>query len=357
MGAGGDNRVYDAARGLPYGRNRGRVRERIRAERRFTDALTDAFTEDGAMATTTTSRGTTSRAKRSRLDALGAFVGSIVYRRRRLFRRSLDSPPLRTAVPGTTVNVGSLEPGAWHAVRSDGPAGQFDAAYLVHRWIGPDRPGLIYVHGSGEQPRDFGRTADNSFRRITEAEFDVDANLLLVMAPFHDAGQGAYIDALGDLRNYVGMLATATALVDALATRLRGEGAPEVHGAGFSLGGWVLNLHRAFHGTGIDRYVPICAGTKPHAIFVDSVYRRLVDLSASAERAHLEDVLGFEAEFKANTADDCRPLLFRYDALVDIDVHLPSYAGMQVEIIDKGHFGGQQAIPELRAHIRRATGL
>ncbi len=304
------------------------------------------------MATTTTSRG-----KRSRLDALGAFVGSIVYHRRRLFRRSLDSPPLRTAVPGTTAHVESLEPGSWHEIRSDGEAGRFDAAYLVHRWIGPDRPGLIYIHGSGEQPRDFGRRADNSFRRITEAEFEVDANLLLVMAPFHEAGQGAYIDALGDLRNYVGMLATATALVDALAKRLRSEGAPAVFGAGFSLGGWVLNLHRAFHGTGFDRYVPICAGTKPHTIFVDSVYRGLVDPSARAERAHLEDVLGFETEFRANTADDCRPLLFRYDALVDIDVHLPSYAGMPVEVIDKGHFAGQQAIPALRSHIRRAIGL
>ena len=118
-------------------------------------------------------------------------------------------------------------------------------------------------------------------------------------------GKRSRLDALGDLRNYVGMLATATALVDSLANRLRKEGAPAVHGAGFSLGGWVLNLHRAFHGTGIDRYVPICAGTKPHAIFVDSVYRGLVHPGARAERAHLEDVLGFEAEFRANTADDC----------------------------------------------------
>jgi hypothetical protein len=299
----------------------------------------------------------TDKGKRSRLDALGAFVGSLVYRRRRLFGRSLDSPPLRTAVSDTKVEVGSLDPGRWHEVRAEGPAGRFDAAYLVHRWIGPDRPGLIYIHGSGEQPRDFGRSADNSFRRITEKEFEIDANLLLVMAPFHEAGQGAYIDALGDLRNYVGMLATATALVDSLAERLRSEGAPAVYGAGFSLGGWVLNLHRAFHGTGIDRYVPICAGTRPHAIFVDSVYRALVDPAARAQRAVLEDVLDFEAEFRENTTDDCRPMLFRYDALVDIDVHLPSYAGMQVEVIDKGHFAGQQAIADLRAHIRRATGL
>ena len=60
---------------------------------------------------------------------------------------------------------------------------------------------------------------------------------------------------------------------------------------------------------------------------------------------------------RANTADDCRPLLFWYDALVDIDVHLRRDAEMQVEVIDKGHFGGQQAIPERRSPIRRATGL
>lgn len=300
---------------------------------------------------------TANSAKRSKLDAIGAFVGSIVYRRRRFFHRSVDSPPLRIAVPATTTAVDSLDAGHWHEVRSQGPAGVYNTAYLVHRWVGPDRPALIYIHGSGEQPRNFSRKADNSFRRIVETDFDVDANLVLVMAPFHETTQGAYINALGDLRNYVGMLASATALVDSLARRLREDGAPAVYGAGFSLGGWVLNLHRAFLGTGIDRYIPICAGTKPASIFIDSVYRGLVDPGARAQREHLEDVLSYEREFMENGADDCSPMLFRYDRLVDIDVHLPSYSGMHVEVLDKGHFSGQQAIPEMRAHILHATGL
>lgn len=37
--------------------------------------------------------------------AISAFVGSIVYRRRRLFHRSLQTPPLRAAVPATTAEV------------------------------------------------------------------------------------------------------------------------------------------------------------------------------------------------------------------------------------------------------------
>ncbi len=311
-----------------------------------------------ANSTAKSERSETKRgARRSVLDALGAIVGSLVYRRRRFFNQSLESPPLRTAVPATTTEVKRLDPGHWHEVRCDGPAGRFTAAYLVYRWNGPDRPALIYVHGSGEQPRDFTRSADNSFRRITERDFNVDANLVLVMAPFHETTQGAYIDALAELRNYVGMLASAASLVDSLAKRLRSEGAPAVFGAGFSLGGWVLNLHRAFYRTGIDRYVPICAGTQPQKIFVDSVYRGMVDPRARAQAQHLEDILSFESEFTANRSDDCSPMLFRYDRLVDIDVHLPSYAGMQVEVIDKGHFTGQQAIAEMRSHILRATSL
>lgn len=300
---------------------------------------------------------TTDTGKRSTLDSIGAFVGSIVYRRRKLFHRSLGTPPIRVAVPATTAEVNSLDPGEWHEVRSEGPAGELKAAYLVHRWIGPDRPSLIYIHGSGEQPRNFSRSADNSFRRIVETGFDVDANLLLVMAPFHETTQGAYIDALGDLRNYVGILATTTALVDSLAKRLRAGGAPAVYGAAFSLGAWVLNLHRAFHRTGIDRYVPICAGTEPHIVFVDSVYRGMVDPGAREQREYLEEVLSFRSEFRANRNDDCSPMLFRYDRLVDIALHGPSYAGMQVEVLDKGHFAGQQAVTEMRSHILRATGL
>ena len=300
---------------------------------------------------------TTDTGKRSTLDAIGALVGSIVYRRRRLFRRSLETPSLSEAVPTTTAQVGSLDPGRWHEVHSQGPAGEFKAGYLVHRWIGPDRPSLIYIHGSGEQPRNFSRSADNSFRRIVDTGFDVDANLALVMAPFHETTQGAYIDALGDLRNYVGMLATTTALVDSLAKRLRGEGASAVYGTAFSLGAWVLNLHRGFYREGIDRYVPICAGTEPHIVFVDSVYRGMVDPGAREQRDYLEEVLSFRREFTANETDDCSPMLFRYDRLVDIAVHGPSYAGMHVEVLDKGHFAGQQAIAEMRAHIRRATGL
>ncbi len=299
----------------------------------------------------------TDTGKRSTLDAIGAFVGSIVYRRRRLFHRSLETAPLRVAVPTTTAEVNSLDPGRWHDVRSEGPAGELKAGYLVHRWIGPDRPSLIYIHGSGEQPRNFNKSADNSFRRIVETRFDVDANLVLVMAPFHETTQGAYIDALGDLRNYVGILATTTALVDSLAKRLRAEGAPAIYGVAFSLGAWVLNLHRAFFRESIDCYVPICAGTEPHIVFVDSVYRGMVDPGARAQREYLEEVLSFRGEFTANGNDDCSPMLFRYDRLVDIASHGPSYAGMHVEVLDKGHFAGQQAIAEMRSHIRRATGL
>ena len=299
----------------------------------------------------------TDTGKRSTLDAVGAFIGSVVYRRRRLFHGSLDTAPLRSAVPATSVQVECLDPGRWHDVRSAGPAGELMAGYLVHRYIGPNLPSLIYVHGSGEQPRNFSKAADNSFRRIVETGFDVDANLILVMAPYHETTQRAYIDALGDLRNYVGILATTTALVDSLAHRLREEGAPAVYGAGFSLGGWVLNLHRAFFGAGIERYVPICAGTEPHIVFVDSVYRGMVDPDARERREYLEEVLSFKREFIANETDDCSPMLFRYDRLVDIALHGPSYVGMHVEVLDKGHFTGQQAIPQMRSHILRATGL
>ena len=95
----------------------------------------------------------------------------------------------------------------------------------------------------------------------------------------------------------------------------------------------------------------MCAGTRPEAVFLKSHYRKLTAASALANPELLRDRLNFESEFLANETPDCRPLLFRYDQLVELEEQLPGYRNLDVSIIDKGHFTGQQAIDELRAHI------
>ena len=291
------------------------------------------------------------------IDSIGASLGALVYRRDRFFGRSADSIPLAEAVQGATVEVDGLDPGVWHQVSVDTPLGAFDAGYLVHQWRGIEAPTMLFVHGSGEQPHDFGRTSSNSFRKLFPSEFDADVNLILLQAPFHQGSQGEYIRALGDLSRYVGMLASATALVDALAQRLSAEGCPRVYAVGISLGGWVVNLHRAYLGRGIARYVPMVAGTRLHEVFVTSDYRRLVAEPARSNPALLEGVLCFEDDFRANRQDDCYPLLARYDSLVEYEVQRHGYEGMDLVVLDKGHFAVMEAIADLRDHVRRSLDL
>ncbi len=285
------------------------------------------------------------------LDIMGASIGSLVYRNSRVFADSLESPSLHTTISKTVIELDQLQPNMWHKVTADGPAGKFDSSYFVYQWYGINSPTLLYIHGSGEQPKDFNRFSDNSFQKLFTKEFNPNVNLILLIAPFHEGSQKHYINMMGSLKNYVGMLATTTALLEALAKRLQQEGCHDIFAAGFSLGGWVVNLHRTFFGEKICRYIPICAGTRPEEVFLSSHYRKLTAESARAKPLTLKNTLNFEQEFQLNLKNDCFPLLFRYDRLVEFNKQRFGYDGMNLQVIDKGHFTGQQSISELRRHV------
>ncbi len=290
------------------------------------------------------------------IDRVGASVGGLVYRNNRLFSKSMDSVSLRESAGSTVAEAGEFLPGTWQKITATGPAGSYEGGYLAYRWLGFRNPTLIYIHGSGEQPYSFAPFKDNSFRKIFAGNFDADVNLVLVAAPFHESSQGEYIKALGHLKNYVGMLATTAAIVNALAEKLKKEGCPSVFVAGFSLGGWVANLHRAFHGKNVDCYIPICAGTRPSAVFVSSEYRKLTSEAARAKPDLLQEKLDFDEQFMANKTKNCYPLMFRFDLLTELESQMPAYRGMKVKILEKGHFTGQQAIGEFREHIQNVIG-
>ncbi len=289
------------------------------------------------------------------IDRLGASFGALVYRNHRLFGKSLEAVPLREAVRGTHTEVSELQPGVWQKVSAYGPAGRFDASYLPYRWRGFQAPTLLFIHASGEQPYDFRRFSSNSFRSIfVDKGFDLDVNLILLMAPFHEGSQNDYIKAMGYLQNYVGMLSTTAALLDALADRLRKEGCPAILAAGLSLGGWVVNLHRAFYGRNVDRYVTMIAGSRLSEVFLSSHYQKLTAESARANPELLKDFLDFEREFRTNDSDDCYPLLARYDRLVELETQRAGYEGMDLKILDKGHFTGMADTTAHRRHIQRS---
>jgi hypothetical protein len=287
------------------------------------------------------------------LDLATVAAGSLALRGGGFFSRSLDGPDVAETTVDASAALDGIGVDGRRRVTVDTLAGRLRGAYLASRWHGDDHPTLLYHHGSGENPFDPGRFSSNSARRLFATDaWDVPANLLLVRAPFHDRSSRAYVRSMGDLASFVGMCAASTALIDALVGALRARGCPLVVVSGISLGGWVTNLHRAFHDTA-DRYVPIFAGAALGELFATSAYRLLTGREARARPDRLRERLDFERAFDA-AEGDCRPLLARHDRIVEFDVQRACYERHPLTVIETGHVTGSLATGPLRAHLRAA---
>ncbi|WP_126664314.1 hypothetical protein [Haloterrigena salifodinae] len=144
-------------------------------------------------------------------------LSGALLRDAKFFSRSLESPPLVEIAAEATVSDVNLDVtrAGVRDVNVETQIGDFDAAYMPWQWLGPKYPTLIFHHGSGERPFDFGRFSSNSFRRLfVSGDRNVPANLVVVRAPFHDRSSAAYARAMGDLKNFVGMLAASATLVE-----------------------------------------------------------------------------------------------------------------------------------------------
>ncbi len=288
------------------------------------------------------------------LDTATVWASSVALRGDKFFSGSIDSPRIGDAVSEAQVTLGTLETDGTQVVTVETPAGRFECGYLTWRWYGDDVPTLLFHHGSGENPFDFGQFSSNTFRRLFATEaWDVPVNLIVVRAPFHDRSSAEYARSMRDLADFVGMCASSTALVDALTETLRERGSPGVVVSGISLGGWVTNLHRAFAGTA-TRYAPIFSGASFGEMFATSVYRKMTGPQARANPDRLRETLDFERAFTESGTDDCSPLLARYDRIIEFDVERDCYGGHPLTVIEKGHITGSLATSLLRAHVRES---
>lgn len=287
------------------------------------------------------------------IDAATISMSGLLLRNSRFFSQSISSAPISDVVSGTTIDIEDIRTGGVQEVSASTPIGKFRAAYLVTQWRGPDAPTLLYHHGSGEQPFDFGRFSSNSFRRLFGTDGGPDVNLIVLRAPFHDGSNREYIQAMDTLENFVGMLATSATLIEALTEQVRDTGCPATLAAGISLGGWAVNLHRAYYG-GVDRYVPIFAGAQLGEMFVSSIYRKLVAEAALTNPEVLRNILDFGDDFTDVNSDDCDPLLARYDRIIEFERQRDAYEGSDVAILEKGHITGSLATDALRSHIQQS---
>lgn len=289
------------------------------------------------------------------LDEATVRLGSALLGSKTFFRESIDADPITDVATEATADLrtNSFEEETLRPVTVQTPEDTYEAGYRVLDWKRPTLPTILFHHGSGEDPFDTGRLTSNSVTRLFADPGDVPANIVAIRAPFHEGSTSDYARAMGDLADFVGMLAASTALVEALRERLVRDGAPAVVVSGISLGGWVTTLHRATHDTA-EMYVPLFAGDRLGEMFVSSAYRKMTGTLAEDNPDRLREVLDYPDAYADATAP-VRPLLGRYDRIIELEVQQPAFADQDLTVIDYGHVTGALQASRLREHIVSAT--
>jgi hypothetical protein len=285
-----------------------------------------------------------------------ALVGS-----KKFFAQSLESPPIDEATTRTTLETAlpdldrhDTEVGPMmHPIDIQTPTGTYETAFRIRHWRGESAPTIIFHHGSGEDPFATGRFTSHSVKRLFPAGFDPHANLIVLRAPFHGESTSTYAKAMGELGDFVGMLAASTALAEALTDELHDMGSTAVVLSGISLGGWVTTLHRAFHGSA-DMYAPIFAGHKLGEMFVASVYHHMTGELARENPDRLREILDFDDAYNEAEAP-CKPVLALYDRIIQYGVQRPAFKDADLSTIKYGHVTGSLQSSLLREHVLDAV--
>lgn len=295
------------------------------------------------------------------IDDLTVGLAGLVLRDERFFRESLESPPLLDVAADADVDglgvdevVGApTEAGTVQSVDVRTPTGVYEAWYRFEEWRGVDHPTVIFHHGSGEDPFATGVIGGTSVDRIVDDGAGLRANVVVVRAPFHDRTAGEYVRRMGALADFVGLLASSTAVIEALVEGLHEVGTPAVVVSGISLGGWVTNLHRAVHGSA-QRYSPIFAGARLGEVFASSAYRRVTAPEAREHPERLTTVLDFEEAFSRAEAQ-VKGLLARHDRIVEYAVQKDAYEPAELVTMGYGHVTGSLAAAWHRVHLEKAV--
>ncbi len=287
------------------------------------------------------------------LDEATVRLSSALLGSNKFFATSLESPPIGEVIQESSTDLqGDIETESAQTRPVETPNGTYEAGYLVWQWKRPTLPTILFHHGSGEDPFDVGRFASNSVKRLFEDPADIPANIIAVRAPYHDGSAGEYANAMGELEDFVGMLSASTALVEALREQLVAQGSPVVVVSGISLGGWVTTLHRAYHDSA-QLYAPIFAGDRLGEMFVSSAYRRMTGGLAQEHPDTLREILDFGDAYASATAES-RPMLGRYDRIIELEVQQSAFADEDLSVIDYGHVTGALQSQRLRDHVVEA---
>lgn len=286
------------------------------------------------------------------IDNLTASIGALIAGKKKFFAKSIQSQVLEELVALTELTIPSIEGEGIFEATAITPAGELDPAFCVARWKGNSYPTIIYHHGNNERPFEFKKTAKNTFYNIfLNSQENVEANLIVVRAPFHNCPLKHYQEKMVELSNFTAMIATSVKLNEEIIKQLRKISSQPIITSGISLGGWVTNLHRGIYNTS-SAYAPIMAGTFLGELFLKSRYRKMASEIALNNPEEIRKVLNFNNVFKKQNTPNVFPLLARFDQFIEYDVQSQSYKGFPLKTIENGHVTGAINTKELGNHLR-----
>jgi len=284
-------------------------------------------------------------------DTTSLHLAALEAGRNRFFEKSVESLPFRAHLEAVQLDPLPGPSLGAHEVPANTLVGRVDPAYLIYRWKGAQHPTIIYNHGNLERPFDMSSKSKNTFRTVlATGTREIDANLIVVRAPFHRMATKEYLQRMGRIDNFLAMMAVSTALVEQIVFECRQGGCRRILVAGISLGGTVTNLHRTYCNSA-DLYVPLLAGASQGDTFTLSAYRRLLGKAGRQNPEAVQDLLNFTSEFLR--IGDCNvfPLLARYDQYVPLAFQEECYMDRPVRIMERGHITAALAAGLLRQHI------
>ena len=284
-------------------------------------------------------------------DNLTASAGALIAGKKKFFAKSIQSPTLEEHVAIAELTIPAIKSEGIFEVIAKTPVGEVDPAFCVARWKGTNYPTIIYHHGNNERPFDFKKTAKNTFYNIfINREENVEANLIVVRAPFHNCPLKHYQKRMVELGNFTAMIATSVKLNDEIIQQVKKVSSQPIITSGISLGGWVTNLHRGIYNTS-SAYAPIMAGTFLGELFLKSKYRKMASQMALNNPEKIRKVLNFSNVFEKQNTPNVFPLLARYDQFIEYDVQSESYKGYPLKTIESGHVTGALNSKELSRHL------
>ena len=285
------------------------------------------------------------------LDLFTLRMAALQAGRDRFFHHNAKSAPLAEHLKAVRfASPPDLTRGP-HEMPADTLAGRVDPAFLVQQWRGNSFPTIIYHHGNQEHPFELKGSARNTFRTVlADGARDIDANLIAIRAPFHRWPTRDYLRRMGDITNFIAMLATSVNLIDQIVSACHDIGSSPVMVSGISLGGTTTNLHRTYYNTA-DLYVPLLAGAAQGDVFTSTPYRRLVGGQGRRHPELVQELLNFDDDYQKVATDNVFPLLARYDQYVVFERQSTCYEYCPIRIMERGHFTAALSPTLLRQHI------